>query len=118
MEKAKDIITLKGGQDDICTVTQAMCKFLNLKAGTMPAVAYKVPSDKVKYQDTWIDVIYGLISDTLLNTKTAENPQGRLVSSVGCIRRDTFRQPMGFAATACAGRRLFGAWLQLGEINR
>lgn len=90
--KAKDIITLKGGQDDICTVTQAMCKFLNLKAGTMPAVAYKVPSDKVKYQDTWIDVIYGLISDTLLNTKTAENPQGdwyRLSDVYGEIRLDS-----------------------------
>ena len=50
--KAKDIITLKGGQDDVSTVTQAMCKFLNLKVGAMPAVAYKVPVDKVKYQDT------------------------------------------------------------------
>ena len=90
--KAKDIITLKGGQDDICTVTQAMCKFLNLKAGTMPAVAYKVPSDKVKYQDTWIDVIYGLISDTLLNTKTVEKPQGdwyRLSDVYGEIRLDS-----------------------------
>lgn len=92
--KAKDIITLKGGQDDICTVTQNMCKYLNLKAGAMPAVAYKVPSDKVKYQDTWIDVIYGLIRDTLLNTKTAENPQGewyRLADVYGEIRLDNLR---------------------------
>lgn len=90
--KAKDIITLKGGQDDICTVTQNMCKFLNLKSGTMPAVAYKVPSDKVKYQDTWIDVIYGLISDTLLNTKTAEKPQGdwyRLADVYGEVKLDS-----------------------------
>ncbi|MFQ8839809.1 MAG: hypothetical protein ACLR8P_01465 [Clostridium fessum] len=57
------------------TVTQAMCKFLNLKVGAMPQVAYKVPVDKVKYQDTWIDVIYGLISDT------AEHKDGR--SSAG-----------------------------------
>ena len=71
-----------------------MCKHLNLKAGTMPAVAYKVPSDKVKYQDTWIDVIYGLIRDTLLNTKTAENPQGewyRLADVYGEIRLDNLR---------------------------
>lgn len=90
--KAKDIITLKGGLDDVSTVTQAMCKFLNLKVGTMPAVAYKVPVDKVKYQDTWIDVIYGLISDTLLNTKTVEAPQGiwyRLADVYGEVRLDS-----------------------------
>ena len=90
--KAKDIITLKGGQDDVSTVTQAMCKFLNLKVGAMPAVAYKVPVDKVKYQDTWIDVIYGLISDTLLNTKTVEAPQGiwyRLADVYGEVRLDS-----------------------------
>lgn len=92
--KAKDIITLKGNQDDICTVTQSMCKYLNLKAGIMPAVSYKVPYDKVKYQDTWIDVIYGLIRDTLLNTKTEENPQGewyRLADVYGQIRLDNLR---------------------------
>ena len=37
--KTKEIIPLKGGQDDICTIAQSMCKHLNLKAGRMPAVA-------------------------------------------------------------------------------
>ena len=66
--KAKDIITLKAGQDDIVTLTQAMCKYLNLTAGNMAAVSYKAPSDAVKYQDTWLDIIYDMISDTLMNT--------------------------------------------------
>lgn len=66
--KAKDIITVKSGEDDIVTLTQAMCKYLNLTAGNMAAVSYKAPSDAVKYQDTWLDIIYDMISDTLMNT--------------------------------------------------
>ena len=90
--KAKDIIPLKGGQDDISTVTQSMCKYLNLVPGTMPAVSYKVPSDKVKYQDTWLDVIYGLIGDTLVNTKTEAKPEGewyRLADVYGKVQLDS-----------------------------
>lgn len=93
--KSKDIIPLKGGQDDVVSVTQSMCRYLNLTAGDMPTgISYKVPKDKVKYQDTWIDVIYGLIGDTLLNTKTADNPQGewyRLADVYGKIRLDNLR---------------------------
>ena len=90
--KAKDIIPLKGGQDDISTVTQNMCKYLNLVPGTMPTVTYKVPSDKVKYQDTWLDVIYSLISDTLVNTKTEAKPEGewyRLADVYGKVQLDS-----------------------------
>ncbi len=92
--KAKDIIPLKGGQDDISTVTQSMCKCLNLKPGVMPTVTYKVPTDKVKYQDTWLDVIYGLIGDTLVNTKTEAEPQGewyRLADVYGKVQLDKLR---------------------------
>ncbi len=93
--KSKDIIPLEGGKDDVASVTQAMCKRLNLTAGDVPAgISYKVPKDKVKYQDTWIDVIYDLIGDTLLNTKTAENPQGewyRLADVYGEVRLDNLR---------------------------
>lgn len=66
--KAKDIITIKAGEDSIVTLTQMMCSSLNLKAGTHAAVSYNSPSDKVKYQDTWLDIIYDMISDTLTNT--------------------------------------------------
>lgn len=92
--KAKDIITLKGGTDDVASVTQSMCKYLNLTAGTMPTVGYKVSSDSVKYQDTWIDTIYDLISDTLLNTKTEADPQGtwyRLADVYGKVQIDDLR---------------------------
>ena len=66
--KAKDIITIKAGQDSIVTLAQAMCRYLNLTAGNMAPVSYMAPLDKVKYQDTWLDVIYGMIADTLLYT--------------------------------------------------
>lgn len=66
--KAKDIITVKAGEDDISTLTAMMCSSLNLKAGVHSAVSYKSQSDKVKYQDTWLDIIYDMIADTLTNT--------------------------------------------------
>lgn len=66
--KAKDIITIKGGTDNIVTITNMMCSNLNLKAGTHAAVSYMAQSDKVKYQDTWLDILYDMISETLTNT--------------------------------------------------
>lgn len=93
--KSKDIIPLEGGKDTVVTITQAMCRRMNMKAGKMPgSVSYKVPKSKVKYQDTWIDVIYGLIGDTLVNTKTEADPQGtwyRLADIYGEIRIDDLR---------------------------
>ncbi len=101
--KSKDIIPLKGGQDDVVSVTQSMCRYLNLTAGYMPTgISYKVPKDKVKYQDTWIDVIYGLIGDTLLNTKTADNPQEN-----GIVWR-TFTEKSGWITSGPSAP--FGTW--------
>ena len=85
--KAKDIITLKAGQDDITTLTNMMCSSLNLKVGSHAAVSYKAQSDKVKYQDTWLDIIYDMISDTLTNT----GEWYRLADIYGEVKIDALR---------------------------
>lgn len=85
--KAKDIVTIKQGQDDILTVTKMMCQSLNLVPGAMAAVAYKATSDKVKYQNTWIDIIYDMISDTLLYT----GEWYRLADVYGNVQIDNLR---------------------------
>lgn len=85
--KAKDIITIKAGEDNIVTLTQMMCSSLNLKAGTHAAVSYNSPSDKVKYQDTWLDIIYDMISDTLTNT----GEWYRLADIYGEVKIDALR---------------------------
>lgn len=66
--KAKDIITVKAGQDNIATLTDMMCSSLNLKAGSHAAVSYNARSDMIKYQDTWLDILYDMILETLTNT--------------------------------------------------
>ena len=66
--KAKDIITVNAGQDNIATLTDMMCSSLNLKAGSHAAVSYNAQSDMIKYQDTWLDILYDMISETLTNT--------------------------------------------------
>ena len=85
--KAKDIITIKGGTDNIVTLTNMMCSSLNLKAGTHAAVSYMAQSDKVKYQDTWLDILYDMISETLTNT----GEWYRLADVYGQIRIENLR---------------------------
>lgn len=63
--KAKDTIVCKS--DTITTLTDKMCNFFSLKKGTLIDTKYKLP---VSVQDnkTWLDIIYGAISETLRNT--------------------------------------------------
>lgn len=85
--KAKDIITIKGGVDNIVTITNMMCSSLNLKAGIHAAVSYMAQSDKVKYQDTWLDILYDMISETLTNT----GEWYRLADVYGQVRIENLR---------------------------
>ena len=85
--KAKDIITIKGGVDNIVTITNMMCSSLNLKAGPHAAVSYMAQSDKVKYQDTWLDILYDMISETLTNT----GEWYRLADVYGQVRIENLR---------------------------
>lgn len=90
--KAKDIITVKAGEDTVASVVQAMCRALNLKAGAMPAVNYKAAANKVHYQKTWLDVIYGMIGDVLLYGGTGDAQTWyRLADVYGQIQLDDLR---------------------------
>jgi hypothetical protein len=62
--KAKDTIVCKN--DTVSTLTNKMCNYFSLRKGTLSDTKYILP---VSVQDdkTWLDIIYGAISDTLTN---------------------------------------------------
>ena len=77
-----------------CTWQVSVLVWLLEAIANRPRVLVTIIVLQTIQQDTWIDVIYGLIRDTLLNTKTAENPQGewyRLADVYGEIRLDNLR---------------------------
>lgn len=63
--KAKDTIVCK--DDTVTTLTKKMCNYFNLKTGILTDTSYKMPVS-VQWDKTWLDIIYGGISDTLRNT--------------------------------------------------
>jgi hypothetical protein len=64
--KAKDTLVLKG--DTVTTVTNKMCNYFKLNKGTIADTKY-VLETSVQEDKTWLDIIYGAISDTLMNQK-------------------------------------------------
>lgn len=62
--KAKDTIVCKN--DTVTTLAKKMCNYFNMTAGTLINTGYTLP---VSVQDdkTWLDIIYGGISETLTN---------------------------------------------------
>lgn len=64
--KTKDIIVSVG--DTLSTLCQKMCMFLSLTPGTIENPGY-VLQPKAEDTKTWLDIMYGAISDTLLDTK-------------------------------------------------
>ena len=63
--KAKDIITIKG--ETAGALVKKMCNALGVKWGWVEDTKYKLPV-AVKDNNTWLDVIYDAMSDTLVNT--------------------------------------------------
>ncbi|BCJ92594.1 phage protein [Anaerocolumna cellulosilytica] len=64
--KAKDTLVLKG--DTVTTITNKMCNYFKLNKGTIVDTRY-VLETSVQEDKTWLDIIYGSISDTLMNQK-------------------------------------------------
>lgn len=62
--KAKDIIISKN--DTVTTLANKMCNFFGLRIGTLTDTRYALPVS-VHDDQTWLDIIYGGISDTLRN---------------------------------------------------
>ncbi len=62
--KAKDIIVVK--EDTVSTLVKRMCNYFHLKKGKICDTKYKL-STEVKDNNTWLDIIYSGISDTLTN---------------------------------------------------
>lgn len=64
--KTKEIIVSE--EDTLSTLGQRMCKYLSLKSGTMEDSAYALPT-RAEDSKTWLDVMYGAVSDTLIATQ-------------------------------------------------
>lgn len=62
--KAKDIIVCKN--DTITTLVKRMCNYFNFRKGTLFDAGYKLPVS-VEDSKTWLDIVYGGISDTLVS---------------------------------------------------
>ncbi|MDF2487081.1 MAG: hypothetical protein K0R46_3249 [Herbinix sp.] len=62
--KAKDTIVVLN--DSVTTLTKRMCNYFHLKKGTFADTKYILKTD-VKDDNTWLDIIYSGIGDTLTN---------------------------------------------------
>lgn len=62
--KAKDTIVIKN--DTVTTLTKRMCNYFHLKMGTLTDTEFKLATE-VKDDNTWLDILYSGISDTLMN---------------------------------------------------
>lgn len=60
--KAKDVIVVE--KDTTTTLVKRMCNYFNLRTGTITDSGY-VLGTKVHDDQTWLDIIYSAISDTL-----------------------------------------------------
>lgn len=64
--KAKDTIVIDN--DTVTTLVNRMCNYFHLKKGELADTKYVLKTD-VKDDNTWLDIIYGGISDTLTNRR-------------------------------------------------
>lgn len=62
--KAKDTIVCKN--DTVTTLVKKMCNYFGLKVGKLINTIYKLATS-VQDSKTWLDIVYGSISDTLMN---------------------------------------------------
>ena len=63
--KAKDTIRVEN--NTATDLIKKMCNYFGLKTGTLTDTGYVLPT-KVQDDKTWLDIIYGAVSDTLTNT--------------------------------------------------
>jgi hypothetical protein len=62
--KVKDTIVVKN--DTATTVAKKMCSYLNFKTGILTDTGY-ILATSVQDSKTWLDIVYGAISETLTN---------------------------------------------------